>query len=226
MLPVVEIFESIDGEGIFAGKLATFIRLSGCNLRCCYCDTKYAYEAGCKCKSMSVEQIARYVHEYGCRHVTITGGEPLLHQEVKSLTEFLCKEGFYVNIETNGSLDISAYTAIQGCIVTMDWKTPYSGEESKMREENLSCLRNSDVLKLVMSEKDFDYVASFLGKKVSVRGICYNIFLSPVFGECEPYKLVDFLKNLKCKLGCEAVEPIRVQLQLHKFIWSPETRGV
>lgn len=215
-LPVVEIFDSIDGEGITAGCLATFIRLAGCNIRCRYCDTGYALKQT-DGKSMTVSEIVKQVKRIGNRRVTLTGGEPLIHGGVITLIYALLDCGCTVNIETNGTCDITPYTRLYGVIITMDYKTLASGMNDEMLMSNMAKLREQDVLKIVCNENDFDDVAALL------QEYCPNctVFLSPIYGEIEPVKLIDFAKKLR---GCGT--EVRVQLQLHKIIWNPSERGV
>lgn len=239
MLPVVEIFDSIDGEGVFAGKLATFIRLAGCNLRCRYCDTKYALMELESSHKKSVDDVLEQVEKFGNKHVTLTGGEPLLHHDVVDLVNRLCDLGFHVNVETNGTQDISWLVRNYDCTVTMDYKTPSSFCESfpadmkrdalQKMHANMKLLRPQDALKIVMRASDFNDVwHSVLCNALNGFGkrSRFNIFLSPIFGECEPRELVDFLKSLRKDVDRENLERVRVQLQMHKFIWPPEMRGV
>lgn len=221
MLPVSEIFASIDGEGLFSGCLASFIRLCGCNLRCRYCDTKYAFNTR-EGRLTDLETIINHVKEIGYKHVTLTGGEPLLYEESKDLVLGLLKEGFILNIETNGSIEVDYFTNLKNVTVTMDYKTPASGEESKMLVGNISKLREQDVLKFVLSEKDFDRVESVL---LDTRPKC-QVYLSPIFGQCKNTALVDFLKRLGKYSHLGDMTNYRVQVQLHKYIWPPEMRGV
>lgn len=216
-LIVNEIFGSIDGEGLRTGELATFIRLAGCNLRCRYCDTSYAL----KCKQgneMSIDEILEEVKSIGFKNITLTGGEPLIHRNVDKLISRLIEEGYKINIETNGSVDITPYLD-KNVIITMDYKTPASGEVNKMLLSNLEKLRESDVLKFVCNEDDLIHITSIL--KI-YKPKCY-IYLSPIFNEIEPSELVEYLKGLN-----EIVDTskMRVQVQLHKIIWNPEERGV
>lgn len=216
-MKVNEIFDSIDGEGIRTGELATFIRLAGCNLRCSYCDTEYAL----KCtdgEEMSIREIVEKVKAIGNRNITLTGGEPLIHNETADLIAAL--EGHIVNIETNGSLPIEPYTSSESVIVTMDWKTRSSGENEKMLAENLKHLRPTDVLKIVMSEEDKQEVFDLLND----NEIKAYVYLSPIFGKCDPKSLVEFLKHLR-NSGVDTSK-IRIQVQLHKIIWKPDERGV
>lgn len=216
-MEVVEIFGSIDGEGLRTGELATFIRLAGCNLRCKYCDTSYALKITDGNK-MSIEEIMEEVKKIGFRNITLTGGEPLIHKDVKELILKLKEEGFKVNIETNGSIDITDYL-IDDVLITMDYKTPASGEVNKMILSNINKLRESDVLKFVCNENDLPQITSLL--KI-YKPKCY-IYLSPIFNEIEPSELVDYLKGINQDIN---TDKMRVQVQLHKIIWNPEERGV
>lgn len=214
---VVEIFDSIDGEGIFAGQLATFIRLAGCNLRCRYCDTGYAmqHDAG---QEMSIEEITARVHEIGNKHVTLTGGEPLIHKDVDKLINKLSSHGCIINIETNGSADVSPYIS-KNTVVTLDYKTSGSGEECRMLLDNWEKLRNTDVLKMVCYQEDLSSIEEVLETHKTKA----QIFLSPVYGETSPNLLVEFIKKLRDKHG---IKGVGVQLQMHKYIWDPRERGV
>ena len=214
---VNEIFYSIDGEGIRTGELAVFIRLAGCNLNCSYCDTKYAIKSNSG-KVMSIEEIIEQVSKYNCKNITLTGGEPLHHKQVKLLIEKLNELGFAVNIETNGSIDISEY--VNKCLITMDYKLPSSGMEKYMILSNLEKLTKNDVLKFVTEESDFDIIKKIL-KDYKIK--CY-VYFSPVFDKIKPEKIVDFMKQ-RNKEGIDTSK-IRVQIQLHKVIWDPNERGV
>jgi 7-carboxy-7-deazaguanine synthase len=216
---VIEIFDSIDGEGVFAGELATFIRLSGCNLACKYCDTGYALKAGSG-TDMSIDEILMQCKEIGNKHITLTGGEPLIHEGVYELVSELSGTGFIVNIETNGSCDISRYTDNSNVIITLDYKTEGSGESGKMLLDNWDKLRECDVLKIVCYAEDLNSVEELL----TIHATKAHIFLSPVYGKIAPATLVEFLKVMRDKHNYK--QDIRVQLQLHKFIWNPDKRGV
>lgn len=215
--PVVEIFDSIDGEGITAGCLATFVRLAGCNIRCKYCDTAYALNRS-DGKEMTLSEIVEHVRKIGNTHVTLTGGEPLCHNGAKKLIQAFLDDGRRVNIETNGTLDISPYTTLHGTIITMDYKTQSSGMNSMMNLGNILKLRKSDVLKIVCQESDFEDIERMLKR---YRPNC-EIFLSPIFGAIKPVQLVEFTKYLRDMQICNA----RVQVQLHKIIWNPDAKGV
>ena len=139
---IAEIFESINGEGTLAGQLAFFIRFTGCNLNCSYCDTKWANVPDAKYTEMTADEILSEVKKSGIKNVTVTGGEPLIQQEIIPLLETLCGDGRYVEIETNGSADVSEVVKIKGerPALTMDYKLPASGMESHMRTENFALL--------------------------------------------------------------------------------------
>lgn len=210
-----EIFESIDGEGLRTGELVTFVRLTGCNLRCNYCDTKYAFNEGIQ---VSVTYILERLKELGNRKVTITGGEPLIHNGIADLISSMHE--YDINIETNGSVDIKPYIGLSNVLLTMDYKTKSSGENNKMLLSNIPMLRETDVLKIVMRKEDEAEVFNLLNENKTKA----YVYLSPVFGDYEPSELVTFLKHLK-NCGVD-VSKVRVQVQLHKVIWNPDERGV
>lgn len=210
-LKVNEIFFSIEGEGRRAGELAAFIRLTGCNLRCSYCDTEYAFSEG---KPWKVQDIASEVQ--GWRNITLTGGEPLL-QDVHGLLDYLPLASD-INIETNGSIDITQYFGYPNVFFTIDYKCPSSDMEDRMISKNFCRLRPQDCLKFVVGDIEDLKVA---------RAVCFSqnipcpVYISPVFGKIEPSVIVDFIKDNR--IICENW---RVQLQLHKYIWDPMKRGV
>lgn len=212
-MKVVEIFKSIDGEGIRAGLPVTFIRLGGCNLHCSYCDTKYAWEQGYKYTNMTPIEIVDKAQEIGCKRITLTGGEPLIHNDVDTLVCMLVDSGFEVNIETNGSVNISKFQ-YDNSIITMDYKCPSSGMQNRMLLSNLAKLRKIDVLKFVVGTEQDLFACEELSKHVIA-----NVYVSPVFGNIEPKDIVDYILT-------HNMDNCRVQLQLHKFIWSPDKRGV
>lgn len=211
-MKVVEIFKSIDGEGIRAGYPVTFIRLEGCNLRCSYCDTRYSYE-NAEFTEMTVDEVYTKVFKLGCERITLTGGEPLIHEDVKALIYKLHDNGFEVNIETNGSIDIEQYR-LRNNIITMDYKCPSSGMTESMLLSNLELLRKKDVLKFVVGSKEDLDVCRDIKKYTNAQ-----IFISPVFGQIEPREIVEYMLE-------HDMQDCRIQLQLHKFIWPPEMRGV
>lgn len=211
MLRINEIFTSIQGESISTGYLTVFIRLTGCNLRCSYCDTKYAYEEG---HFMTVEQIYKDVAALGIRRICITGGEPLLQPEVQKLIDMFID--YEVSIETNGSINLSRFRLYEKHRFVMDMKVPSSGFSSAMDYGNFDYLRNCDEIKFVIGNRnDYNWAKDVI-KSHYKRGI---ITFSPVYGAIEPVKIVDWMIEDK-------LDNVRFQLQLHKYIWNPDARGV
>lgn len=221
-MKVVEIFNSIEGEGSRAGYLCTFIRLYGCNLRCTYCDSMYANE-GSDYTELSVNEILHTVQGYMCNKITLTGGEPLIHKDVDTLLENLLNDNYFVNIETNGSIDLTnyynkfkTYIDLGKLMFTVDWKSLSSGMSSSMNPTNLLLLTNNDVLKFVVgSGQDLDQMKNLINS----NNLNCQVFVSPIFGDIEPKKIVEYLQFNK-------LNNVRVQLQLHKFIWPVTMRGV
>ena len=212
---VVEIFKSIDGEGVRVGYPVTFIRLEGCNLRCSYCDTKYSYDDA-EYTEMSVDDILMEVVNLHCNRITITGGEPLYHEDIYTLVDNLCDAGYEVNIETNGSILLAWSVIRENTIITMDWKCKGSGMTSEMCKDNLKRLRRKDVIKFVVSsEEDLNQAR----KLMIYSGCKAQVFISPVFGKIEPKEIVEYILS-------HGENDWRVQVQLHKIIWDPEKRGV
>lgn len=208
---VNEIFYSIEGEGIRAGMPCVFIRLQGCNLNCSYCDTRYSCE-GEDYRVMSVQQILDELEFYRCPNITVTGGEPLIHDGINTLLKALMKKGYNVNVETNGSI----VPEVEGPIYTVDFKTKCSGMSDKMNPEAFKVLDSGDVVKFVVaSVDDLEQALSF----VEENDIRANIFVSPVFDKIELVQIADFLKDHK-------LYNWRMQIQLHKYIWEPTMRGV
>lgn len=213
-MKVVEIFKSIDGEGKRAGLPTTFIRLHGCNLSCSYCDSKYAC-TGDEYTEMTPEQIIEYVLDIGINSVTVTGGEPLIHDDINFLLEKLNHFGFDVNVETNGSQNISIHR-FPGVWFTVDYKCPTSKMTDQMNPYLFEHqLRSNDVLKFVVgSEEDMNAALEMLEK---YRPNC-AIYFSPVFG-FDTKKIVEFMM-------AHELYHCKVQLQLHKYIFDPNARGV
>ena len=217
--PVVEKFVSINGEGQKAGEIAAFIRMRGCNLACNYCDTSWANTKDCPCEFLSAEELITWLKEHSIENVTLTGGEPLLTEEIAPLIEALGTAGFSVEIETNGSVSLNTFdTLAHRPAFTMDYKCPDSGMENAMNTDNFSLLIPKDTVKFVVSSiSDLD----------KARKICIQykvaehcpIFLSPVFGRIEPKEIVEYMIE-------HHWNEARLQLQMHKFIWPPEKRGV
>ena len=219
MLSVVEKFISINGEGVRAGELAYFVRFCGCNLSCSYCDTAWANRSDAPETHMSAEEIAKQVIGSGIRNVTLTGGEPLLQKDLPELCTILAENGIITEIETNGSLDISELAALSGRpVFTMDYKLPSSGMEEFMRTENFSLLQKQDTVKFVCgSVQDLDRMRE-ITEKYSLLSHCH-VYISPVFGSIDASDIVEYMKQHR-------MNGARLQLQLHKYIWDPDKRGV
>ena len=219
MLPVVEKFISINGEGAHAGELAAFIRFRGCNLSCSYCDTCWANTENAPAEYETIEELAAWVVETGVHNVTLTGGEPLLNKECGALSELLIKNGCRVEIETNGSISLERLASAEyRPIFTMDYKLPSSGMEEFMCIDNFRLLDCHDTVKFVSgSIADLEKAAELI-ENYKLTDRCH-VFISPVFGEIDPADIVDFMEEHK-------MNGVRLQLQLHKFIWEPTRRGV
>lgn len=217
---VVEIFSSINGEGPRSGQLALFIRMQGCNLDCGYCDTKWANEEDCRSHWTSTEEILDVVHQMNIRNVTITGGEPLLQENITELLEALAKEkDLRVEIETNGSIDLRPFARIENApSFNMDYKLPGSGMEEYMLPENFSCLTVKDTVKFVVKDYGDLIRARELIREYGLTGKCH-VFLSPVYEEIHPEDIVNFMKS-------NNMNDVTLQLQIHKVIWDSEMRGV
>ena len=229
-LLVSEIFYSIDGEGSRTGAPAIFIRLFGCNLDCTYCDSRYACKTelpgeSCFKQWMTLDEIINGVEMFDpCRCITLTGGEPLLQPMATQLISRLRSLGYWVNIETNGSIDLSEVIKSQGprrsemdYFFTMDWKSLSSGESDKMLASNLPLLTTNDVLKFVVgSEADLDQMKEVLESSPALET---QVYVSPVWGEISPAHIVEYILNNKLTY-------VKVQVQLHKIIWAPDKRGV
>jgi 7-carboxy-7-deazaguanine synthase len=210
-LEVNEIFHSIQGESSWSGRPCVFIRLTGCNLRCAYCDTSYAYEQG---RFMEIPEIMERVRRLRCDLVEVTGGEPLIQAETPLLIGGLLDAGHTVLLETNGSIDIGVVDP--RCIRIMDIKCPSSGMAGQNDLRNLQKLGVQDELKFVIgSREDYEFARDLLSTLPAAR---YKINFSPVFGSLALRSLAEWI--LEDRL------PVRLNLQLHKIIWGPETRGV
>ena len=219
MLPVAEHFISINGEGTKAGELAFFVRFRCCNLCCSYCDTRWACTDDAPAEMMSAEEIASLVRESGIVNVTLTGGEPLLQKELPELVELLISDGRRVEIETNGSIDISPLAKSKSRpSFTLDYKLPSSGMEKHMLTGNYEYLTESDTVKFVSgSITDLERAKSIIDR-YSLTEKCH-VYISPVFGRIQPAEIVEFMKSAR-------MNNVRLQLQLHKFIWDPMKKGV
>ncbi len=216
-MKVIELFLSVNGEGLKSGELATFVRFAGCNLRCPYCDTKYSYENP-KYIEMSIDEIISKIESFKAYNVTLTGGEPLIQKDIDILIKKLSDKGYRVELETNGSVDISKYVGLKGVAFTLDYKGPTSLMEDKMLLDNYKYLTKNDVVKFVCgSTKDLEKARDII-LKYKLDEIT-NPFLSPVFGEISLEGMVDFMKE-------NNLNHVRLQLQIHKIIWDKDKRGV
>jgi len=220
---VTEIFQSIQGESSYAGRPCIFVRLTGCNLRCRWCDTAYAFYGGTR---MTVEEVLERVRAFAGRDgseasgriplVELTGGEPMLQPEIHPLIEKLLGENYTVLIETSGERYLG--TLPREVVKIMDIKCPGSGEGGTLHPQNLAALDRKDEIKFVLAdEADYGWAREFLRER-RLADIVGTVIFSPVFGELEPRQLSEWI--LRDRL------PVRLGLQLHKFIWEPETRGV
>ena len=219
-LQVVEKFVSINGEGRRCGQLATFIRFAGCNLNCGYCDTAWANDRKVAFDPMTAEEVYAYIKETQVTNVTLTGGEPLLQQDMGELLELLSQDPeLYVEIETNGSVLLSKFSDLENPpSFTMDYKLPSSGMERMMALENFDHLTEKDTVKFVSgSMEDLEKARELINKyKLTEKT---SIFISPVFGDIELESIVDFMKD-------NQMNGVNMQVQLHKIIWDPNERGV
>jgi 7-carboxy-7-deazaguanine synthase len=212
MMRVTEIFHSIQGESTYAGQPCVFVRLTGCPLRCTWCDTEYAFYGG---SELALKDIVAKVESYGCRLVEITGGEPLAQSEAFLLISTFCDRGFDVLVETSGAIDTAPVDPRAHLIV--DVKCPASGMAHRMHWPNLSRVTEKDEVKFVLADRpDYEWAREVL-REHKVANRC-TVLMSPVFGTLDPRQLAEWV--LADRL------PVRVQLQLHKFIWAPEMRGV
>lgn len=209
-----EFFSSIEGETSFTGFPAFFIRFSGCNLRCSYCDTKYAYDEG---KNYSLEEIINRVKNSGQRIVHITGGEPLLQKGLFFLIKELHALGYIILLETNGSFDIAPYL-LRKVYIMLDIKTPGSGEEASFNFENLKYMRSQDEYKFVITDrKDYEWAKLFI-EKLNEAFEDSIINFSPAMPELSPASLAEWI--IEDKLD------VRFNLQIHKYVWPNMERGV
>ena len=208
---ITEIFHSIQGESSHAGRPCVFVRLTGCNLRCVWCDSEYTFSGG---ERMSIDDVVARVQSYGCKLVEVTGGEPLAQAESFPLIERLCDEGFEVLIETSGSIDTTPVDPRARLI--LDIKCPGSGEVEKNRWENLDHLRPHDELKFVVADRtDYEWARRVIEERRLDR---WTVLLSPVWGRMDMQTLAEWMLADRV--------PARFQTQLHKHIWGADARGV
>ncbi|TAJ23126.1 MAG: 7-carboxy-7-deazaguanine synthase QueE [Nitrospirae bacterium] len=209
---ITEIFHSIQGESSYAGQPCVFVRLTGCPLRCTWCDSAYTFSGGTE---MSLEEVLAKVKTYGCRLVEVTGGEPLHQPEAFPLITALCKEGYEVLVETSGAIDIAPVD--KRAHVILDVKCPGSGMLDRMHWANLALLTEKDEAKFVIQDRaDYDWATDIL-EQYGLARRCTVLF-GPAFGVLEPRLLAEWI--LADRL------PVRFQLQLHKYVWAPDMRGV
>lgn len=211
-MKINEIYHSIQGESTYAGCPCTFVRLTYCNLRCSYCDSTYAFFEG---SDLTVEEILSQVDAYGGNLVEITGGEPLLQAEVLPLMELLLDRGYTVLLETSGCADIGGIDP--RVIKIMDIKCPGSGESEKNLFSNIDALQPSDEIKFVVGgREDYEWARHIMTEYHLAER--FTILISTVFGAIEPREVVEWMLTDRIRA--------RFQLQLHKYIWSAETRGI
>ncbi len=219
-LPVVESFVSINGEGARSGQLALFIRFKGCNLNCSYCDTVWANRQDAEFQNKSIGDLCSMVIDSGVKNVTLTGGEPLLQNNINNLINGLLENtSCDIEIETNGSISIKPWKNHSSRLsFTLDYKLPGSTMEKYMVLDNYDYIMGNDTVKFVcMDECDLHTAKRIIDEyKLSTR--C-SVYLSPVFGKMDPKNMVEFMKSNK-------MNDVKLQLQMHKFIWVPDMRGV
>jgi len=208
-MKINEIFYSIQGEGAWTGLPNIFIRTTGCNLRCSFCDTKYAYNKG---REMTLNEIIKKIKQYPCKYVCITGGEPLLQKDIIYLIDELLKKGYKIIIETNGSLSIEKLVDKKSLMISLDIKCPSSNMYENNYLENINFLKKVDQLKFVIkNKKDYEYAKGILEK---YKPLC-RVFFQPVWGK-NPKILTKWIikDGLNVKLG----------LQIHKIIWGEKRK--
>jgi 7-carboxy-7-deazaguanine synthase len=205
-LRVTEIFHSLQGESTTVGLPTVFVRLTGCPLRCQYCDTAYAFQGG---EIQHLDAILEHIQSFACQHVCVTGGEPLAQPACLSLLSKLCDAGLHVSIETSGARDIS--TVDKRVMIVMDLKTPDSAECDKNKLENLAYLKPTDQIKFVLcSRADYDWATNMIHEhRLNERA---HVLFSPSFNQLKPKTLAEWILHDKL--------PVRFQLQLHKLLWD------
>ena len=219
IFPVAEHFVSINGEGQAVGELALFIRFSGCNLECSYCDTKWANLPDVHVELLSADDICKLALSCNIHNITLTGGEPLLQKNISVLINELGKLGFRVEIETNGSISLNEFCKSEfRPSFTMDYKLPSSLMEKYMCTDNFSLLNMNDTVKFVCGDlSDLERALQII-EEFTLTEKC-KVYLSPVFRKIQPSDMVEFMKKHK-------MNGVKLQLQLHKFIWEPNAKGV
>jgi len=215
MLRVTEVFRSIQGESTHAGRPCAFVRLTGCPMRCVWCDSEYTFTGG---ERLSVEDVMRKVRTYGCQLVEVTGGEPLAQREAFDLVRRLCEEGYEVLVETGGY--VSTEGLDERAKVILDVKCPASGEAGRNHWPNLERLRaDRDEVKFVVAgPADWEYARAVI-EKYDLEHRALSVLVSPVWGATD-------LRELAGLVASSGLRNARMQLQLHKYIWGPEVHGV
>ncbi|HEX7956955.1 MAG TPA: radical SAM protein [Pyrinomonadaceae bacterium] len=215
MLRVTEIFRSVQGESTHAGRPCSFVRLTGCPMRCVWCDSEYTFAGG---ERVSVDDVMQQVRAHGCQLVEVTGGEPLAQKEAFGLVRRLCDEGFEVLVETGGFVSTEGLDG--RAKVILDVKCPASGEAERNHWPNLARLRaDRDEVKFVVVDRaDWDFARGVV-EKYELEERALAILVSPVWGETD-------LKELAGLVASSGLRNVRMQLQLHKYIWGPEVHGV
>jgi len=210
-MKINEIFYSLQGEGKWMGLPNIFIRTTGCNLRCSFCDTKYAYDTG---KTMNIEEAVKNIKNYPCKNVCITGGEPLMQDETLDLINILIKKGYKICLETNGSKNLEELANKKSLMISLDIKCPSSKMHEKMQLENINLLEQKDQLKFVVKNKeDYNYAKKLINK---YKPVC-SVFFQPVW-KINPKELAEWIINDGLN--------VQMSLQLHKILWGKKKRRV
>jgi len=216
-MQVIEKFVSINGEGLKQGELALFIRFKGCNLRCSYCDTKYSF-INPVYKEETIDELMEYVNKMNINNITLTGGEPLIQNDINILIERLIKNGNHVEIETNGSIDISNFINNDNISYTLDYKLPTSLMEDSMNVCNYKYINKKDSVKFVCGNlEDLNKMKEIINTYDLIKKT--NCIVSPVFNMIKLEDIVNYLID-------NNLNGVKMQLQIHKFIWDPNKRGV
>ncbi len=218
---IAEKFISINGEGKKSGELAIFLRFAGCNLKCTYCDTAWAQDVKSTIEYSTRDEIYSYIKKYNITNVTLTGGEPLKQCALQELVDFLLHdEKLHIEIETNGSVDIVDLCSYNKdrVSITMDYKLPSSGMQSYMLEKNFELIRKNDSVKFVIQDDTDFYKMLQIVKAYNLLNRC-TVLLSPVYGKCDTAFIVEEMKK-------NNLNGAKLQLQIHKYIWKPDMRGV
>jgi len=217
---VIEKFTSVNGEGLRSGELTTFIRFYGCNLRCAFCDSKYTYSQSEPFELLTAQQILDYIKSTGIRNVTLAGGEPLYQPHMKELLQLVCGAGYLVEIETNGAINIAQYMDLPNRpSFTLDYKTGCSGGmEQHMDLSNYKHITKHDSVKFVVATTaDLDTMRRVVAEHDLIAKT--NVLVSPCYGDIELVTIVEYLK-------AHNLNGIKLQIQLHKYIWDADMRGV